>query len=310
VELFDRAAQQHGAVSLDQLRAAGVSQQRRRTMIANGTLVPHLPGVFLVGGSPPSWRRSLSAATLWLPGAWASHRSAAALHGLEGFDRAPIEIVVERWSRSRRATGILVHESKDLRAGDLTTVDGIACCSLVRTLVDLPAVVSELRAGIALDHAARRRPGLLAAVEQRHLEVARRGRNGTVALRTLLAERGAGPITVDSGFERRMRRLIDQGGLPAPVGQHQVRNGSFTCYLDLAWPELKVAVECDSLRHHADERAFRWDRRRRRELELQGWTVLEFTYRELTQEPGLVLRQIAAALDQARIARSGVHRSW
>jgi hypothetical protein len=229
----------------------------------------------------------------------ASHRSAAALHRLEGFDRAPVEVVVERWRRTGHREAIVVHETKDLRADDVSTVDGIACCSLVRTLVDLPAVVRPMRAGIDLDSACRRRPDLIKAVEARHLEVARRGRTGTVALREILRERGVGPILVDSGFERRMLALIDAGGLPTPISQHPVRNGSFVCYLDVAWPDLKVAVECDSLAHHADERAFRWDRRRRRQLELLGWTVLEFTYRELIEEPAMVLSQIATALQLA-----------
>ncbi len=300
MHLFDLAAAQHGAISRDQLQAADLSRRRVRTLVDKGILQPDLPGVFVIAGSRATWRRSLAAATLWAPGGLASHRAAAALHGLEGFERAPVEVVVERWQRSRRAPGLLLHETKDLTAADITTVDGIACCSLVRTLVDLPAVTSELRAGIALDSACRRHPGLLEQIEARHLQVARKGRNGTVALRSLLEERGAGPILVDSGFERRMLRLIDQADLPKPVSQHPVRAGSFRCYLDVAWPSLLVAVECDSLRHHFDERAFRWDRRRRRELELLGWTVLEFTYREVVDQPALVQRQIAMALDLAR----------
>jgi hypothetical protein len=183
----------------------------------------------------------------------ASHRAAARLRGL-GFERAPIDLLVERGGKRRRQPRhAVLHETLDLKAPDIDEVDGIACTSLVRTLVDLPAAVHEFRAGVALDQAIRHDPDVLGRVAERRREVARKGRDGTVALRTLLAERGEGHI-VDSGFERR------------------------------------------TLRHHMGERAFRWECRRRRLLAAQGWTVLEFTYREVTQQGEMVLRELARHL--------------
>jgi hypothetical protein len=130
---------------------------------------------------------------------------------------------------------------------------------------------------------------------QRHLEVARRGRTGTVALRALLAERSDANL-VDSGFERRTLRLIAGSALPSPVTQLHVVDRDFQCWLDIAWPAFKVAVECDSLAHHQGERAFRWERIRRRRLIALGWTILEFTYREVTQQGPMVLAEIARHL--------------
>lgn len=186
-----------------------------------------------------------------------------------------------------------MHETKDLAAADIECHNGIACTSLVRTLVDLPAVVHEFKAGAALDQARRRDETLLQRVGDRHREVARRGRNGTVKLRTLLAERGIGDQQVDSGFERKALRLIEASGLPRPVTQHQLRDGDEVCYLDIAWPGRKVAMECDSLEHHLSEAAFRWERRRRRLIKRLGWSVLEFTYAEVTQEPAMVVRELS-----------------
>jgi very-short-patch-repair endonuclease len=107
-----------------------------------------------------------------------------------------------------------------------------------------------------------------------------------------LEERGAGVQLVDSGFERRLLSLIARAGLPAPVTQWQVREGEFVCYLDVAWPELLVGVECDSIEHHMSVAAFRWDRVRRRTLKRLGWTLLEFTYAEVTSDPELVLSEL------------------
>ncbi|MEO6988241.1 MAG: DUF559 domain-containing protein [Aquihabitans sp.] len=101
-----------------------------------------------------------------------------------------------------------------------------------------------------------------------------------------------GKDLVDSGFERRALRLIKNSPLPRPVTQHQVRDGSFVCYLDLAWTAQRVAVECDSIEHHMSVAAFRWDRERRRRLNRLGWTVLEFTYKDVVERGPMVLHEI------------------
>jgi len=293
MEIFRLAADQHSTFARDQARAAGVTDRQLSGMAERGVVELCAPGVFRVCGSRRTWRQRLMAATLSVPGAMASHRAAARMWGLDGFDRAPGEVVVERWHRRRSClVDVIVHESKDLKACDLDERDGIPCTSLVRTLVDLPAVVRAGPAAAALDEAHRHDVEMLRRVQARHLEVARRGRNGTTLLRLLLAERGLGDL-VDSGFERKALRLIEGSTLPRPVTQHHVVDGSFECWLDLAWPAHMVGVECDSLQHHLNERAFRWERKRRRHLNRLGWTILEFTYREVTRQGPMVLRELA-----------------
>ncbi len=292
MDLFELAAEQHGVFRSRQAYDLGVSRSRLRSLEHQGIVEDVLPEVFRVSGSVVTWRQRLSAATLWLPESLASHRAATSLWDVRDFTNAPVEIITERWTRRHRPPWIVVHETKDLVAADIALRDGIRCTSLVRTLVDLPAVVHEFKAGSALDQTCRRDDELLARVGDRHREVARRGRNGTVKLRTLLAERGVGDQLVDSGFERKALRLIETSGLPRPVTQYQLRDGEEVCYLDLAWPPFKVAMECDSLEFHLSEAAFRWERRRRRLVKRLGWSVLEFTYAEVTQEPEMVIREL------------------
>lgn len=292
MDLFEKAATQHGVFSIQQATEHGHTRAQLRTLADRRAIEPHLPGVYRVTGSPATWHRAVWAATLWLPGSLASHRCAARLWGLGDFDQASVELVVQRWDRRCRPPHVIVHETKDLVGGDHEVVDGIPCTSIVRTLVDLPAVAHEFRAGNALDQAFRRNPTILKRVRARHQEVARRGRNGTVKLRRLLEERGLGQDLVDSGFERHALRLIENSALPAPVTQHQIRDGSFVCYLDLAWPAQRVAVECDSIEHHMSVAAFRWDRERRRRLNRLGWTVLEFTYKDVNERGTMVLHEI------------------
>lgn len=292
MELFELAAGQAGVFSRTQAVDHGTTPTRLRTLLRRDLISRVHPGVYRINGSPITWRQRVAAATLWLPGSLASHRCAAGLWELDGLGRPPVELCVERWSRRHRPPGIIVHETKDLVAGDIEERHGIACTSLVRTLVDLPAVVHEFKAGVALDQASRYDSTILRRVRSRHLEVARQGRNGVVALRALLTERGVGTRPVDSGFERRALRLVEASALPRPVTQHQVRDGDFVCYLDLAWPDHLVAMECDSVEHHLSVRAFHWERERRRRLSRLGWRILEFTYHDVTRRGPMVIREL------------------
>lgn len=301
MELFDLAARQHGVFSRAQADGLGHGPAQRRTWLTNGIITRHHPGVYRLTGAPSSWRQRVHAAVLWLPDSLASHRTAAALHELRGCERAPVELVVERWTRRHRPPEILVHETKDLVAGDIGAIDGIPCTTLVRTLVDLPAVTHDQRVGDALDGATRYDPTVLDRVRRRHREVARRGRNGTTRLRRVLAARLDGE-QVDSGFERLALDLIATASLPRPVTQHQIRDGDFTCYLDLAWPDRRIAMECDSVEHHLNLTAFQWERDRRRHLIALGWTVLEFTWVDVTQRGGMVLQTLAFHLTHPQAA--------
>jgi very-short-patch-repair endonuclease len=66
--------------------------------------------------------------------------------------------------------------------------------------------------------------------------------------------------------------------------------------LDLAFTEAKVAVEVDGWAWHVDVDRFRADRRKGNALANAGWTVLRFTWHDLTARPGYVVAEIRAAL--------------
>jgi very-short-patch-repair endonuclease len=66
--------------------------------------------------------------------------------------------------------------------------------------------------------------------------------------------------------------------------------------LDLAFPACQVAVEVDGWAWHQDRRAFQYDRQRQNSIVLAGWTLLRFTWHDLTQRPDSVVAEIRAAL--------------
>jgi very-short-patch-repair endonuclease len=57
-----------------------------------------------------------------------------------------------------------------------------------------------------------------------------------------------------------------------------------------------VAVEVDGWAWHTDPERFRRDRQRQNALVLAGWTVLRFTWHDLTHRPTEMIAEVRAAL--------------
>jgi very-short-patch-repair endonuclease len=85
--------------------------------------------------------------------------------------------------------------------------------------------------------------------------------------------------------------------LPEPTLHHRVLDGDrFVAEVDLAYPEHRIAIECDGSIHLVEEVRDR-DLTRQNDLILVGWTVLRFSYERLRTRPEAVLAEIRAALE-------------
>lgn len=87
----------------------------------------------------------------------------------------------------------------------------------------------------------------------------------------------------DSSMESRVRVTLDQYGLGVPNVNHPVVHPitGRMLYLDMAYPELKIAVEYDG-RFHADQ--WEADVERRRILDELGWDVIQVTAADMRTE--------------------------
>jgi very-short-patch-repair endonuclease len=291
------AAGHHGVVPRRVAVDLGVPGSTLGAWVRRGRLARPAPDVLVVAGTPATWAQQVAIATV-SGGGMASHRTAAALWGLDGFPPQLVEVLTPH-GRRRKRTGWIVHESRTLRPVDLDEVDGIACTSLARTLLDLPAVAHPFLVAQALDHACRRRRGTLDALARRHEELPRARRRAGLMDRMLGERLGAGRFA-DSGFETRAVRLVRSVGLPDPVLQHTVRDGDFVAHLDLAWPDIRWCVECDSLAHHSGKRAHEWDRARRRHLRRLGWEMVEVTYDQVTRQAAATAHELRELYDLRR----------
>jgi very-short-patch-repair endonuclease/predicted transcriptional regulator of viral defense system len=294
----DIARRQNGVIAGWQLAEAGLSSQLVAKWVKRGLLVRVGPEVYRLPGSPATWHQEVTTAAL-TSGGLASHRTAAAVRGLDGFPATLIEVLTLRWKRRARQA-FIVHESTSLRDVDVDVHAGVPCTTLVRTLVDLTAVCSIDRAGLALDHARRREPDILHQVHRRFLEVARRGRPGTAKMRILLADRLGEGVPTGSYFESLFLRLIRQAGIPEPERQYEVRTDKGVFRLDFAWPEPKVCAECNGYAFHSSKRAMQRDSVRRRSLVRAGWRPLDFTYDDVARTPDFVAAEVRDALKSKR----------
>jgi predicted transcriptional regulator of viral defense system len=288
------AERQHGVVTLSQLQSLGLSRSGVSRRAKVGRLHRVHSGVYAVG------RRRLTRRGVWMaavlaygPRAVLSHRSAAALHGLRPDNRARIDVTLPAKS-ARARSGIDVHRSPTLSEADVTTVDGIPCTTVARTLLDLAEVAPRRILERALDQAE-----LLKLFDPRALDdvLARAdGRRGARLLRALLADR-LEPTLTRSELEERFLVLCRQASLPTPAVNAWIALGAGVAYqADFLWRAEQVAIETDGRAFHSHRAAFESDRLRDQRLTLAGFTVLRFTWRQLVREPGRVSDTLRAVL--------------
>lgn len=256
--------------------------------------------VYRMPGSTPTWRQSLRAAVLTAGnGAVASHRSAAALWRLPGFDAGPVDVTRLR-GRSRTARLGTLHETRYLPPGHVTAVDGIPVTSPARTLLDLCGILHPERAERVVANALAMKIVTAARLDIVLAEAGKRGRSGSGLLRRLVDERDDGQPPLESELESLLVTVLGAAGLPAP--DRQVCLGNETRLIgrvDFAYRHARLVLEADSRRHHSSWLDAEADRRRDAALMATGWYVLRVTWNQLVHRPDEVTAAVRGALERA-----------
>jgi very-short-patch-repair endonuclease len=274
--LADFARSQHGLVTRAQARTV-VSSHTLDDWVRARRLEPLRRGVYRVAGAPGSWQQGLLATCLAAgPNAYASFRSAAALHELEGFGRDGFELT-QFGQRPSVIEGVLVHESTVFAADHVARVHSIPTTSVARTLCDLTAIERPWIIARAVDEALRRKIVTRRSLARVAEALEGRGRHRCTVMRDILEHRQPGYHPGDSDPEKRIADLLVRAGLPEPTHQHRVRIGSKRYRRDLCYPEHKIAIEYDSWGFHRGRQTFDDDRARGNDLVVLGFQLLRFT---------------------------------
>ena len=242
-----------------QLRVLGFSRDQIAWRVRTGALIPRFRGVYAVGHTALSFRGHCIAALLAVgDDAALSHETAAHLRTLLP-TQPPFIDVTTTGRRPRSRDGLRVHE------GEVETIrhEGLLMTTPRQILHDL-----------------RHHPRIASMTSE--------------ALYLKLIDRAEAPgaAPTRSELERRMLRLIERARLPAPRCQYAV--GPYTA--DFAWPEHRVIAETDGYAAHGHRHAFERDRARDAWLSAQGYVVVRFTWRQLRDEPAVVVARLAAVL--------------
>jgi hypothetical protein len=230
----------------------------------------------------------------------ASHRAAAWLWRV-GPSREPVvELTVN--NHQQRRIDALVHRRLPTPLDsphDRLVREGIVVTSPLLTVVQLGAVVPQWAVASTLDDMVGRKLVTIRGVQAALARLGGRGRRGAGVLRRVLVARGLGDLAHDGALEPMFADLCERFALPRPVFQHPIVLGRRRRRIDFAYPERKIAIEVDGYEAHTRFEVFEDDRIRANELELLGWTMLQFTWHQLVHRPDLVARTISTALHHA-----------
>ncbi|MHA6781074.1 endonuclease domain-containing protein [Pseudonocardia saturnea] len=215
---------------------------------------------------------------------------------------APVEVLM-LGGRHRRSHPRLVIRRDVLGPGETISRCGVQLTGPVRTALDLARWAPTLTEKVAAVDALAFRCGVtveaVRALARIHLGAHRsRGLGQVLELVNGLAE---------SPMESRIRMAIVLGGLPAPVVQHPVSLDGRRYRLDLAYPELRLAIEYDGELHRTQLRAHA-DLLREADLTRLGWTILRFDAHTTLHRPDHVADTVRAVIAGTATSRPSVQR--
>ncbi len=106
---------------------------------------------------------------------------------------------------------------------------------------------------------------------------------------------------VESPKETETRLLLVNAGMHEPEIQFEVRVGRrLIARTDLAYPELKIAIEYEGDGHRRSKEQWRVDIRRQRELATRGWIVVRLTQADLDDGGRTLLQSVRSAFETRR----------
>ena len=260
------AGRQHGVVTVDQLRWAGIGKYGVRDRVRSGRLHRLHRGVYAVGHRSLSWRgRWLAAVLAAGDGAVLSHSSAAALWEFLRPIQGPIHVSVAAAVRRSSRPGLQIHRSRTLIPTHVTRRHGVAVTTPARTIEDIRGTVEPWLFRRAL------RQAELAGHRVPHLSAVKRTR---------------------SDLELLFLALCDDHDLPRPMVNHRVLG-----YLvDFFFADHRLAVETDSWEYHRGSVALEDDHARDLDLRAHRIEVRRYTGDQLEAAPGAVAADLRGAL--------------
>jgi hypothetical protein len=276
-DIHELMAAQHGAATTSQVRET-LRWDQQQSLVVDQVWKREGTRVVTSRSSPTTWLQWVMVATLATRGV-ASHATAARLHGLDGFQRSnEVHITLRYNQRRHHYPGTVVHVSRTLDRSDQLTIEGIPTvivpvCLLQIAEASTEAMVKALEGSM--------RDGISPTwIRQVAAQYDRPGRSATGRVLRALDERVDGTLP-RSWFQRLASRVLADVGIET-TDEHPIYDGRrLLAQLDLAIPDLRIGVECQSWQWHATPSAQRQDAARKRSVRRLGWEVLDVWWSDL-----------------------------
>lgn len=205
--------------------------------------------------------------------------SAARILGLRAMPESPIDYTAPRSFRRTLPPWADLHITRwyDGTTDRQVLSDGLLIATPMRMLWSLAARFNQFRFERAAEDAWNL--GLIDPTGAAdYLEQHRcRGKDGVIRLETWLVHSLGRDRPTQSNLERRLIEALEMAGLPSPECQHPLTlaNGE-VIHLDIAWPDVRLAVEPGDGWFHSGNLAVRRDHARDRACVELGWQVIRF----------------------------------
>lgn len=256
-------------------------------LVECGEIVAPLPGVLALPQVMTEPSSLLKAAVLWggrdtVVTGWAAARQTF-------WPKAPLPFVsVAVPGKAKASRPGWRMEQRPIPAELIVEQNGTRFTNAALTAVDLAC---ERNGGDIIDRALRSR---LTTLDAMHEAFGRQpGRRGNHVRADLLHDSRDKPW---SEAEREAHRLLRGNGITGWDTNRRVTTARGGYDVDILFEKARVILEIDGWEYHKWRESFEADRMRRNHLSLSGYTVLNFTWRQLTENPEWVLTCVREAL--------------
>ncbi|WP_458041180.1 MULTISPECIES: endonuclease domain-containing protein [Bacteria] len=242
-----------------------------------------------------------------------SHRTAAVLWGVpvprNHDDRLHVSVLAP--ARAVRTSGVVAHEAQPgltrvvthpptgLRVSSPATTWAMLGAQLLHPYDLVAAGDAFIRVQRMPGPWVREMPPPLATFAQLEAAVRAGRRVGRPALRESLPRLR---VAAASRPETWTRLTICDAGLPEPLLDHDVydESGAFIGCVDLAYPDLKIAIEYEGDHHRTDLVTWNRDLAKHEALQAAGWRVIRVGSAMLFRKPHLLVSLVRDALRARR----------
>lgn len=277
-EILELFACQHGVAKKAQLVARGASSASIGRAANRGGLVVLAPGLYRLAGQQMTFKTRATAALLLCgPNAFLDGASAGAVRGLRSMPTGQVRVTTRGRVTVAIPAWVVAASTSWVLPGDVVIVDGFTIASPCRMLLAMAASFNWHRFERAAEDAWHLRlvsPTAAAA----YLDLVRgQGRSGVAVFERWVSMSLPRRRAAQSGLEMDALDAVRLAGLPEPVRQHPLRllSGELI-HLDLAWPDVRMAVEPGHSWWHGGNERTAADYARDRQCGEIGWHVTRF----------------------------------